>query len=222
MCKTQNWGLKVDLWPQGHNKNTPLTTAKNTQSLQWGGCNWDDLWDQSLWKQIVIFREVKTWTEVSPRLLLSLGHLKEKLPLAFQWICSTHHVHLSWWNTGGIMSADQVQALLPVKGVSGACWELIAISSLLRLFKADKDRQAGVRNYPTETSWTDSCFWNLVIGVAGGPGFLVLWSCSEVLPDGSGGEPRGMMIRGRCAVTPWSTPVPIALLDLGTALPSAA
>lgn len=166
--------------------------AKNIQSLQWEGCNWHDLWDQSLWKQIVIFREVQTCSEVSPRLLLSSGGLKEKLPLAFQWFLSTQHVHLSWWNTGGIVSADQVQALLSVKGVSGACWELIAISSLLmRLFKADKDRQACVWNHPTETSWTDSCFWNLVIGEAGGAGFLVLWSCSEMLSDGSGGEPRG-------------------------------
>lgn len=101
------------------------------------------------------------------------------------------------------MSADQEQALLSVKGVSGACWDFRAIPSLLiRLFKADEERQACVWNHATEASCTDSSFWNLVMGVAGGAVFLVFWSCSEMLSDGSGGEPRGVMIRGRCAVTP--------------------
>lgn len=43
-----------------------------------------------------------------------------------------------------------------------------------------------------------------------------------MLSDGSDGEPGGMMIRGRCTVTPSSTPVHTALLDPGTARASAA
>lgn len=102
------------------------------------------------------------------------------------------------------------QALLSIKGVSGACWELIAISSLLiRLFRAHKDRQACVRNHPTDKKWTDSCLWNLVIGVAGGAGFLVYWSRSEMLSDGSGGDPRDTTVRGRCAVSPEALQCPL-------------
>lgn len=115
-----------------------------------------------------------------------------------------------------IGSAARAEALLSVKGARGPCCELMVIPGpLIRLFKADKGRQA---HHLAETSWADGCSRNAVIGVAGGEGFLGDWSRPEMLSDGSGGEPAGIMKRGRCA----AIPAPTALLNPGAVLPSAA